>query len=129
MPMLRLVPIKDEDTWVVSSIYERFDDYSKETKTGFNLMDTAVGIRNAQNLFNRKVELACMQLIVSTAFRKNIDFHKIVDNLPVSHLGRFDFTDVDFIHMNLTEGEEDSYRMELYNDIGDHIYIVLFKKG
>lgn len=128
MPMLRLVPIDDKDTWVVSVVYERFDDHSKETRTGFNLMYNTVGFRNAQSLFNRKIELACMQLIVNTAFRENIDFHKIVDNLPVNHLGRYDFSSVDFIHMNLTEGD-DSYRMELYTDIGDRIRIVMFKRG
>lgn len=98
----------------------------ERSKTESDMCTTITGRSNMLDCFNRKIELACMRLIVDTAFHENRDFHEIADCLRTDpETGRFDFSTCDCIHINGREPFEDidEFTVEVYNDYGNHYMI------
>lgn len=125
---VKLRRVNDTRKYNVSVRYIR--NVFEHSKTESDMCITITGKDNMLNCFNRRVELACMRLIVDTAFHENRDFHEIINGLKTDpKAGRLDFTTCDCIHIIGREPFEDieEFAIEAYNDYGDR-YIIQYAR-
>lgn len=114
------MPQHDDPTeYVVSTTY------ITDNNPKYDKMLSIIGLKNATDVYNRRIHLACLQLLVDLAFTENRDFREYVADLPKLEDARF----YDFKKCKDLTIEYSPNVTTVRNSIGHEYYITVFEVG
>lgn len=113
------LPHSDSTEYVISTTY------NTGNSPKYDRMVSVLGFRSAMTVYRRRIQLACLQMLVDLAFIENRDFREYVADLPKPEDTEFyDFEKCDDLSIEYSPNTT-----VIRNRIGYEYYITIFEVG